>query len=703
MYVFGTQYLRGATPESDQWKKDMESMKECGFNTLRAWLVWNAVETQEGVIDYEYISSFLNLAKEYEFDVGLLFHMHACPAWAVKKYSDYFYVSEDNLPFEPAVRANTPSGGWPGLCYDHPEVRELEYRFISNVIKETRNYDNVAFYEPMNEPHQWIDFTKKPADIFCYCPATVKKFQVWLKNKYDDIRNLNNAWGYYYNSFDEVRPPRWISSFSDYTDFRLFTVDNIADEIKYRTEIIRSCDNKPVIAHAWGGGTITCAQLGGAAFDDWKNAKIFDKWGYSAFPKTKSDCCSLGLGCEATRCAADGKEYWQSELTAGITGSVFSSTGRIDNETFDKFSLESIRHGAKGLLYWQYRKERLGPEFGGFALTDYDGGATPLTKKATELGNFFKNYGDILNEGTQKEAQIAIVFSMRSFLADWTISEKMSTKYSVDSVSGYYKMFWEENIPVDIIHEELFKDIFKYKMIILPTAMAISPKFAKELKVYIKNGGTVISDQAFGIFDDTMKLSYNVPGYGFTEIFGVKEDQIFLCDEIVLKKDDKLYTVKGNRFKETFKDITGEVIFTYDDGTPAIVSNNYGEGKAVISGINLGLAYSDRELISDDVKNTDKSNVASFAKDYIMSIYDSLSLDKNFCSAKDVKVSLIETDKECLAILINNASEEKNGTIELNKIYKNVKCVYGHSNCFIKNNTIEFTLGKDKSAILKLD
>ena len=25
------------------------------------------------------------------------------------------------------------------------------------------------------------------------------------KNKYEDIRNLNNAWGYYYNNFEEVR------------------------------------------------------------------------------------------------------------------------------------------------------------------------------------------------------------------------------------------------------------------------------------------------------------------------------------------------------------------------------------------------------------------------------------------------------------------------------------------------------------------
>ena len=202
MFVYGTQYLRGYTPEKDQWEKDMESMKKLGFNTICAWMVWNSIERSEGNIDYQYISDFLTLAKKYDLEVGLLFHMHACPAWAVKKFSKYFYVTEDNLPFEPAVRANTPSGGWPGLCYDNEEVREMEYRFISSVISETKKHSNVAFYEPMNEPHQWVDYTKSPSGIYCYCPASVAKFQTWLEKKYKDVQVLNDAWGHFYNSFD---------------------------------------------------------------------------------------------------------------------------------------------------------------------------------------------------------------------------------------------------------------------------------------------------------------------------------------------------------------------------------------------------------------------------------------------------------------------------------------------------------------------
>ena len=89
MFVYGTQYLRGATPSRDQWDRDMYNMNNLGFNTIRAWLVWNTIERREGDIDYDYIGTFLDTAKKNGLDVGLLFHMHACPAWAVKKFSKF--------------------------------------------------------------------------------------------------------------------------------------------------------------------------------------------------------------------------------------------------------------------------------------------------------------------------------------------------------------------------------------------------------------------------------------------------------------------------------------------------------------------------------------------------------------------------------------------------------------------------------------
>ena len=703
MFVFGTQYLRGASPERDQWERDLYNIKESGFNTIRAWLVWNAIERAEGEIDYDYISTFLDTAKRNELDVGLLFHMHACPAWAVKKYSKYFYVDENNLPFEPAVRPNTPSGGWPGLCYDHEEVREMEQRFIEGVIKETKKHCAVAFYEPMNEPHQWVDMKKSPSGIFCYCEASVKRFREWLKEKYGDINTLNSAWGHFYSDFDEIRPPRWTTSYGDYTDFRLFNMDNVTREIKFRTDIIKACDTKPVIAHAWGGGAVTCAQLGGMAFDDWKNAEVFDKWGYSAFPQNASDCATLGLGCDATRCAAMGKEYWQSELTAGIRGTGLNVRGRIDDNTFDKFSLESIRHGAKGLLYWQYRKERFGQEWGGFALTDYDGSPTNLSRKATSLCKAIKENEEIFLDGKQREAEVALVFSRRSYLADWCSNNKKDNKFSVDSISGYYKMFWEENIPVDILHEDYVYDLSKYKVIILPSPYAVDPKFSEQLKNYIENGGTVISEPFYGAFEKEFKLSYRVPGHGFDEIFGCRELDMRERLNVDIEDGDSIIKINGSKQYELFRDVTGEVIYKTSDGQPVIISNKYGKGRAIISAINLGLSYSSRTLIADDIVSTDSANSSEGAKKIIMSLCRSALSESNLCSVSGVRVSLIEGENYDMAIIINANKKKVSGTVRSNNRYSECKAVYGNTSASPCPDGFAFTLEADESAIVRLE
>ena len=703
MYIFGTQYLRGASPERDQWDRDMENMRKMGFNTLRAWLVWNACEKAEGEIDHEYITGFLDCAKKHGLDVGLLFHMHAAPAWAIKKYPQFFYVDEDHRPFVPGMRANTPSGGWPGLCFDHEEVREMEDRFIRGVISETKKYENVAFYEPMNEPHSWVDLMKKPSGIFCYCPATTKKFQDWLQKKYGDVDALNQAWGHFYRSFDEILPPRWMHSYSDYTDFRMFTMDNVVEEIAYRTRIIKDCDVKPVIAHAWGGGAVTCSQLGGMAFDDWKNAQVFDKWGFSAFPQKTSDCSSLALGCNATRCAANGKEVWQSELTAGINGTGLRQRGRIDDNTFYQFSLESIRHGAKGLLYWQYRKERFGSEFGGFAMTDNAGGPTNLSRCAEKLCGMLQKNEDIFNHYHQDPAKVALVFSIRSYLANWVSEGRGNNKYAVDSINGYFRMLWEENIITDVIHEEFFGDLSQYKLIILPSPYAVSEKMALALKEYVKNGGTVLSDPYFGAFDQDMKLARQVPGFGFAEIFGCEEDDICQQPAVLLKGPGGECRIEGNYQLETFRNVTAETLYAYEDGSPAILSNRYGAGRALISGVNLGLSYSTRALVGDDFTSSDQGNSSLGAKEIVMALARECGLPQNPCSAEGVRVSILKTEGEADGVvLINSLPVNAGGEIALEIPYASAETVLGDAPAELKGGKLLFALQPNASAVIRL-
>ena len=59
--------------------------------------------------------------------------------------------------------------------------------------------------------------------------------------------------------------------------------------------------------------------------------------------------------------------------------------------------------------------------------------------------------------------------------------------------------------------------------------------------------------------------------------------------------------ISNGHFKETFRLTAGKAIASYaGDNSPAIIENDYGKGRAIISGVNLGLSYSPKLGVGDD-------------------------------------------------------------------------------------------------------
>jgi beta-galactosidase GanA len=274
-------------------------------------VVGESLEPKEGEIDFAYIEEYLDLAAKHGLKSGLLFHLHGAPEWAVAKHKSYWYVDEEGRPFEPSPRPNTPSGGWPGLCPDNKEVQALEERFIAPVVKRFGEHPALAFWEPINEPHMWVDFTKNPNFCFCFCEASRAEFVEWLKVKYKELGAIEEAWGRRISRWEELRPPTWRTSFADWCDWRDFSADRIAFLVARRADLIRRHSPRPVIGHAWGGGAVTCASLGAMAFDDWRNSKALDQWGCSAFPSKFDDSLAPGARHRRTRAGGRGQELWQ--------------------------------------------------------------------------------------------------------------------------------------------------------------------------------------------------------------------------------------------------------------------------------------------------------------------------------------------------------------------------------------------------------
>ena len=267
-------------------------------------------------------------------------------------------------------------------------------------------------------------------------------------------------------------------------------------------------------------------------------------------------------------------------------------------------------------------------------------------------------------------------------------------------------MFWEENIPVDIIHEEQMWDLSRYKMIVLPSAFAISPNLAKRLEQYVAQGGMLISDPYFGMFDECFRLSYEVPAHGFDKVFGCRQDDMGVRGGVTLTSAadaSKTYRLDGNYHTESYRDITGEVLYTYENGMPAVIGNRYGRGYAVMSGVNLGLPYSNRTLIADDIISRDKANASPAAKAIIMALCEQAGVKGNLCSCPGLKASVLSADAGTGVILINSNSSEAVGEVALDADYTKAIPLLGNATFELLGDKLSIRIPARESAVLRLE
>jgi len=659
VFPFGAQYLRGATPEPEDWDKDLKLAKSLGFNTMRAWICWGYLEPKQGEINFNYIDTFLDTMGKYNLKAILLFNLYGCPEWATRKYPNCRYVDNEGIPAEPNAASSIPTGGWPGLCFDHNIVREIAENFMRKVLEHLKDRPEISYWEPMNEPI--LDPQRYSNKMYCYCSATRAKFTEWLKKKYGTLNALNEAWGRSHSAWEDVRPPTYQRGYTQWIDWRRFLIERTVNVVKWRTEVIKSVAPQPVMAHTYEA--MCCCDFVTKAYDDWKLARVVDKWGVSRFPSIGEGATIMALEADAVRNQACGKEFWQSELRGGRGGGGLNLEKLPSPEEFSLWTWASIEHGAKGVLYWQFRNERHGDESGNMGLCDNDGKPLIMAKTASKICNILNENADLFRKVKYPEPEVAILMSPLSYMVNWCAQHNVNL--SMDSFTGYYRIFWEANIPVDILHEEFVSlaKLKEYKLLILPFPICLASSFNKLLFEYVKNGGTVLTDPAIDLFDHRQRMSRIIPGEGLTELFGCQEREINSTEKPVVQFGN-LGTVKllKTHFVERFTKIRGQVLASYFNGDPAIIINSYGKGKAILSGVNLGLSCTPPRVQSGNLPEPETITV----KNFVISLVEKIGISRKILINDDkVTATLLTAEKEGILFVSNHLKEEKKCQISL--------------------------------------
>ena len=608
LFVFGTQYYRPPTPLNADWKRDLKRIKECGLNTIKIWCIWGWMEPEQGKYRFDEIDKLFDLAGEAGLKVVPNTIVESQPFWITRVCPDSNMVNHKGEKIISGLRNECFVGLTPGQCFDYDKVNTQAEKFLTTLASRYKDRKNLLAWDAWNE----IMWQVGAEGLLCYCPATIKKFRIWLKEKYKNLDNLNRAWMRIYSNWDDVFPPRAPrTGYPDMLDWRRFIIYKVTKMAESRVNALKKGDpNHPVMIHTGGSsiGYVDSHQVING-LDDWKLAKTADFYGTSFYPNVfmpESTPSKCALCLDAIRSTSKNKPFWISELQGGPSSSGFIKKDITPEEQrLQIFSC--LSKGAKGILFWQWRKERLGVETDGYGLTNSDGSLTKRTGMAKDIAQILNRYSSLFNKARGLASDAAILFDPDTYILNW-VSEFVpgsgnSGSKLVDlvdhSIQGYYKAFWGNNIQCDFIHAEDLSRIKNYKILVLPFPFLIKKQTAKIIKEYVQNGGIVISDAYLGKFGENCLSSVITPGSGLDEIFQTREVDVKQKEKIEIKliKDKKLFEgVKGSLTGFLFKNSLegfreGKVIAVFEDGKPAIIQGKYGEGRTFYFGSLMGLAY----------------------------------------------------------------------------------------------------------------
>ena len=116
------------------------------------------------------------------------------PAWCAKQYPDTLALQKDGTRITWGIRKNN--------CFSNKKYRSLSKKITTAMADRFAHNKNVIGWQTDNEF----------GHPFCYCADCKTEFQLWLKDKYESLQELNRAWGTHFwnqqfSEWDEITIP----------------------------------------------------------------------------------------------------------------------------------------------------------------------------------------------------------------------------------------------------------------------------------------------------------------------------------------------------------------------------------------------------------------------------------------------------------------------------------------------------------------
>ena len=571
-------------PEA-QWQIDAELMVAAGLNVVRIGeFSWGLCETEDGKFDFDWLRRVMDVLGENGIQVILGTPTAAPPAWLTKNHPEILPVDERGLVKHGGTRR--------AVCLNSNVYWDYARRIVEKMALALGDHPQLLAWQLDNSLGG--NFTEAT-----FNEDTCRDWHLWLEAKYENIQNLNQKmglrhWGQIVTDWNQVPMPMAAPTQHNpalVLDWNRFCSDTIVQFAKMQAEILHAITpDRPVT---------TNLRALRHRFDHFDLAEQLDFVSIESSAAIKAkpaeNACEIDMLRSLKKTdvrAPDGNSgFWVMEQKAGnVNWQEVNSIVRPG--VLRMFTYQLIGRGANAVLFFRWRQPRFGSEkFHGAVLPHNLEGSRRVFDEIARIGEELKALAPVLQD-TQVVAEACILYSHDN---EWTLQQphQPSKFFSLrDHIQLYYNALHDRNILVDFARPS--EDLFKYKVVIAPSLHLLSSAQADRLKLYVQNGGTLISTFNTGLVDENSTATSSGFPHDLTDLFGLEVQEF---DMLPPNEDNHLIFRGGFPTSQThpakiwcdlIKPNGCQILATYSKdfyaGKPAITLNTYGLGKAIYIG-----------------------------------------------------------------------------------------------------------------------
>jgi beta-galactosidase len=580
-------YPYAGTPEAPEsrWEEDIQLMLEAGVNVVRMGeFAWGLYEPEEGKFNFDWMCRAMDLFGNAGIKVVLGTPTAAPPIWLAKKHPEILPLDENGLALHEGTRR--------AYCMNSGVYWDYSKKIVTALADALGKHPSLIAWQIDNGigGHS----TEKS-----FNEETRADWHAWLKAKYETIDRLNemlglNFWAQRVTQFEDVPMPKrapYPHNPALVIDWMRFCSDTLLAYVRMQADLLHSLTpNLPV--------TNNLRALS-RRFDHFDLAEVLDFVAVDSNAAIHSKSSELACDLDMMRSlkkqnvrTPDGDcGFWVIEQKAGnvnwqeVNSLVRPGVVRL-------FTHQLVSRGACGVLYFLWRQPRIGAEkfYGG--VLGHDG--SPNTRAYNEIkqiGHELKRLAPVL-KGTSVVADVCILFSHENaWSLRYTKQPNEVFRYR-DHIQLFYNALHDRNIPVDFARPS--EDLSKYKIVFAPSLSLLSGCEADMLKLYVQDGGTLVSTFNTGLVDEHHMAPDSGYPHDLTDVFGMEVREF---DPLPEGQENHLtfragfpatHLHPGRLWCDIIEPKGCQIIAVYAKefyaGKPAITLNQFGNGRAVYIG-----------------------------------------------------------------------------------------------------------------------